>query len=424
MHYRVVSVLAASTLLVLGVTACSSSADSDTPADEKVTLTFASLLSEDAGVKAVIAAFEEANPDITITSTSADTDNYQTTLRTQLSSGTAPDVFFTWPGDGNPMAMQVVQEAGLIEDLSSMSFATQLPSGVAAVTNVDDKTWIAPITYSGIGAVYNMTAMESAGLTVPTTWTSLLQFCADARAQGGSAFALAGATPWNTQLIPYALTPTLVYGPDPGFAAKMSEGEVTFADSEWKTAFDKNVEMADAGCFQDGFLGTTYEKALSLVSQGTAFASVQVNASIAAIVAGAPSGTTFAMEPLSATDDASATRMAGAVGASYAVNAKTDVMDAANRLIEFLVSPEGAAIYSTAASGIPAIPSSSFEADPSLSTFVTYQEDGKTDPFMDQLWPNAKVQQVHFQVIQQLLAGSISSTDALEQMDAAYAEGE
>ncbi|HZL06561.1 MAG TPA: carbohydrate ABC transporter substrate-binding protein, partial [Coriobacteriia bacterium] len=103
---------------------------------------------------------------------------------------------------------------------------------------------------------------------------------------------------------------------------------------------------------------------------------------------------------------------------------KTDVMDAANRLIEFLVSPEGAAIYSTAASGIPAIPSSSFEADPSLSTFVTYQEDGKTDPFMDQLWPNAKVQQVHFQVIQQLLAGSISSTDALEQMDAAYAEGE
>lgn len=92
-------------------------------------------------------------------------------------------------------------------------------------------------------------------------------------------------------------------------------------------------------------------------------------------------------------------------------------------MIEFLASPEGAGLYSSAASGIPAIPSSSFKADPSLATFVTYQSEGKTDPFMDQLWPNAKVQQVQFQVIQQLLAGSISSTDALKQMDSAYAEG-
>ena len=142
MHYKVVGVLAASTLLVFGMTACSNSTGGGTSAKGKVTVTLDSLTAEVGGLSAVIPAFEKANPDITIKSTSSDVDNYQTTLRTHLSSGTAPDVFFVWPGNGNPMAMQVVQKAGLIEDLSSMAFAKNLPSGVSSVTNIDGKTWI------------------------------------------------------------------------------------------------------------------------------------------------------------------------------------------------------------------------------------------------------------------------------------------
>ena len=76
---------------------------------------------------------------------------------------------------------------------------------------------------------------------------------------GQVAFALGGATPWNTQLIPYALTPTLVYGPDPDFPQEMAAGKATFADSDWMTPFDKYPEMHTAGCFQDSALGTTYE---------------------------------------------------------------------------------------------------------------------------------------------------------------------
>ena len=419
-RYKAVAVVAAGALLTLGLSACSNNPGTTSG---KTTITWSTLTSEKEAAQPVIAAFEKANPDLAVSVTTADVDNYQTTTRTQLSSGTAADVFFTWPGDGNPMAMKVVQKAGLIADLSSQPFASKIPAGLTSVTQIGGKTYIAPVTFSGVGAAYNTTAMKSNGFTEPTTWTELLKFCSAAKAKGLSAFALGAGTPWNTQLIPYALTPTLVYGPDPKFATEMADGATTFANSNWKTAFDKYEEMQKSGCFQEGDLGTTYEDALKLVSTGQAMASVQVNSSIALIKQGSPAGTEIDFAPLPANDDATSTRMAGAAGASYGVNAKSKNMAASIKFVDYLTSAEGAALYAKSAAGLPAIPSPDFTVDSSLTTFVKYQSDGKTDPFMDQLWPNSKVQQVHFQVLQQLLAGSLSSTDALKQMDAAYAEG-
>lgn len=59
---------------------------------------------------AVVAAFRKKNPDTKVEITYADTDQLQSTLRTQLSSGTAPDVFTVWPGNGNPAALQILQK--------------------------------------------------------------------------------------------------------------------------------------------------------------------------------------------------------------------------------------------------------------------------------------------------------------------------
>ena len=386
------------------------------------TVTWASVTSDKAGVEAVAKAFEEKTG-IKVTTTVSDVDNYQTTLRTQLSSGTAPDVFFVWAGDGNPMAMQVVSDAKLVADLSDYDFVANIPEGFKNLTENGGKTYTAPVSSAGIGSIFNMTAMDANGWTIPETWSDTLAFCKTAKDAGKVAFAFAGGTPWNTQLIPYALAPTLVYGPNPDFAAEMSDGKQTFADSAWVDVFNKFVEMQDAGCFQDNDLGTVYEDALSMVAQGQAMASVQVNASLSAITATAPADTELTLAPLPATDNAEDTRMAAALGAAYGVNVKAKNADGAKQLVDYLTSDEGLSTYNTAIAGIPALPSSSFEQDPALDTLTQYLADGKTDPFMDQLWPNAKVQQTHFEVLQQLLAGSTDAKGALSQMDAAYAEG-
>lgn len=418
MRYRAVVTMAVGVAVVASVAGCSN----DAGGGGSETVTWATVTSDKTGAEAAAAAFEEETG-IKVEVTASGVDEYQTTLRTQLSSGTAPDVFFLWAGDGNPMAMQVVSDAGLVADLSDMDFADTIPEGFTSVSQNGGKTYTAPISSAGIGSAFNVTAMEENGWTIPTTWSDTLAFCAEVKAAGKTAFALAGGTPWNTQLISYALAPTLVYGPQPDFAQAMADGEVTFADSAWVEAFDKYLEMQDAGCFQENALGTVYEDALDLVAKGEAMASVQVNASLAAIRQGAPDGTEFTLAPLPATDDESETRMAAAMGAAYGINADASNPEGATRLIEFLTSDEGQNVYNTPIAAIPALGSSSFEPDPALDSLTQFLAEGKTDPFMDQLWPNAKVQQVHFEVLQQLLAGDIDSEGALAQMDAAYAEG-
>ena len=51
---------------------------------------------------------------------------------------------------------------------------------------------------------------------------------------------------------------------------------------------------------------------------------------------------------------------------------------------------------------------------------MPYVKEDKAVPFMDQEWPNAKVQPVHFAGIQELFAGKKNVQQLLEDMDKAY----
>jgi raffinose/stachyose/melibiose transport system substrate-binding protein len=419
MRNKVVGIVGAGAL-VLALAACS-----NTPASSGggKTLTIAAVSSDKAAVEAALAGFKEKHPDIDVTATYADGTNYQTSIRTQLSSATAPDVFYVFPGSGNPLTMKVVQQAGYLADLSNDRFASTIPDGEKSVTQVDGKTYIAPISFTGLGAVWNTTALEQAGLQAPKTWSDVLALCSAAQSQGKTALALAAGTDWNTQLITYALAATLVYGPDPDFAEQMDAGTATFAHSAWATAMDKYLELQKNGCFQPGAVGTVYDDALKLVATGQAFGSVQVSTSIATMQKHAPKDTKFTMAPFPATDDASSQLMAGAVGASFGMNAKAKNPASAKAFLEYITSSEGVATYAKAASGLPALPTDHFTADPALKELQQYLADGKTVPFMDQLWPNPKVQQVHLSIIQQLLSGSTTVPDALAKMDEAFKSG-
>lgn len=385
-------------------------------------VTFASTASEKAAVEKIAEVFTEKTG-TKVELTIADTDNYQTTLRTQLASGTAPDIFFAWPGDGNPMAMDVLAEADLLADLSDMAFVQNVPEGIRPVTQIDGKTYIAPLNMSMIGPVYNMTEVEKLGLSVPQTWDEVLTFCADARAAGKAAYSLAAATGWQTQLIPFALASTLVYEANPDFSTQMNEGKVTFASSPWVDVMAKNLEMADAGCFQDNYLGTTYEEALKLLSSGDALASVQVSSSLTAVLDGAPEGSTFEFQPLPANNDAAKTFIPAAAGGSYGINASAKNPDGAHALLEFLTSEEGSAIYTELTASVNALPAGDIELNPALDPMIEKIDAGQTYPFMDQQWPNPNVQQTLFEITQQILAGSTSPEDGLKRMDQAFAEG-
>ncbi|KUL32167.1 ABC transporter substrate-binding protein [Streptomyces regalis] len=400
--------------------ACSGGTKASDSGGGSKTLTLASI--DQGSVEDVVKAFEKANPGVKVRYTTSGADQYQQQIRTQLSSGTAPDVVSVWPGDGNPGATYVLAEPGYLRDLSDQLWAAKLPDAVKSVAQYEGKTYNAVFGLNGIGAVYNQQAMEKAGLTPPETWTELLAFCRDAKAKGTPAFALGNQDNWVTQLVLYALVATTVYGPDRDFDQKMQAGQATFAKSPWTTAVDKYLTMEKTGCFQKNPLGTNYEASQQLAATGKTLGIVQGNWVIALLKGKNPKGT-FTFKALPATDDPSAALIPAAAGAGYGVNAEAKNEEVALKFVNFVMSPEGMNLFVKKQGSLPSLPGTGHEVDPSLTELATFIQDDRTVPFMDQLWPNAKVQQTMLSGLQEIFSGQSTPRELLGDMDTEYKAG-
>ena len=385
-------------------------------------LTIAAATDWKAATDEAVAGFEASNPGVTVKVTYAGTDSLLTTLRTQLSSGTAPDVFPAWPGYGNAMGLNLLQEEGLLTDLSDLPFASEVPSGISSAVVVDDKTWALPMTVIGIGALYNADAVKEAGAKVPTTFDEVIDFCHAATAAGKVGFAVGLQDAWTTQLVNLAFVTTTVYADNPDFDADMNAGKVSIADSGWKTSFDLYIKMKDEGCFNAEPLATSFDSSLTKVATGDALAVVQVTAVLPSIKAQAPEGTEFGIFALPATNNPDDTWIDAQVGIGMAVNPASKQIDLAKSFINYLASPAGMAKYATSSGALPAIPTDLFKVDPALQVLVDMQAEGKSFSAAN-LWPNPQVQQEHLDGVQKVFAGSATVEEVLAAMDAAFAKG-
>ncbi|MFF0370638.1 ABC transporter substrate-binding protein [Micromonospora sp. NPDC005087] len=413
---RLPTLLASMTALAV-LAACSGGTNAET---SSTTLTLASV--DQGSVEDVVKAFEAANPGVKVNFTTSGADQYQQQIRTQLSSGTAPDVMSVWPGNGNPGATYVLAKPGYLLDLSDQPWAAKLPDAVKSVAQYEGKTYNAIFGLNGIGAVYNQQAMDKAALTPPGTWTDLLAFCRAAATKGTPAFALGIQDNWVTQLVLYGLVAPTVYAKDPDFDTKMQAGQATFAGSLWKTALAKYLEMNQAGCFQKNPLGTSYEASQELAATGKTLGIVQGNWVIALLKGKNPNGT-FTLKALPATDEPATALMPAAAGAGYGINAKAKNKELALKFVNFVMSPEGMNLYVKKQGGLPALADTGYAVDPSLTELSTFINDNRTVPFMDQLWPNAKVQQTMLSGLQEVFSGQSTPDKVLAAMDADYKAG-
>ncbi|MEV4173671.1 extracellular solute-binding protein [Nonomuraea sp. NPDC049709] len=409
--------------LAAAASACSTSGGGTTSAsssDKVLTLAAAGQ----GPAKAAVEAFQKANPGVTVrTSFTEDDASYQQQLRTQLSSGTAPDVFRMWPGGGNTMAVRDLAADGMLLDLSGESWAGGLSADLKSVTSDPaGKVVAVPVTIGAIGAVWNDQALAKSGLAKPRTWPEVLAFCKEAKAKDVVPFALGLKSAWVTQLVPYALTSSLVYGPNPGFTQQQKDGKATFAGSEWKQAMDKYLQMRDSGCFNDSPNGVGYDEQMQLLGQGKALGVVHVLSAVQSAVEYAPEGTTFSMTPFPATDNSADTYVPVSVGIVYGVNANAKNPALAGKFMEFLASPEGQALYATESGSSPALPSPSFKADALQQPVLDAVKAGRSTLYPDQGWPGPKVQQEHLTSVQELFNGTVDVPTLLGRMDKAFGE--
>lgn len=417
MKSRYIAVVAGVAVAGLSLSACASSepTSSTEPTDS---LTIATTSNNQGPMEAVVEAYK-AKTGLDVNLTVADTSQFQTTIRTQLSSGTGPDVFTVWAGGGNPGAIDVLQKAGYLADLSDREWVDSVDPGTAESLQIDGKTYGLPSKLDAVGTIYNTATLAELGLEIPTTYSDLLTYCADVKAEGKVAFALGIQTDWVTQLIPYALVPSTVYADDADFDEQLTEGSASFDGSGWGDAFDKYLEMNEAGCFNDDPLGTDVTASYDLVNSGEAVGVVQVLASYPQIASTAPEGTEFGFFALPG-DDSGETSIARGIGVSFAVNENAKNNVNALDFVDWLATPEATSVWFEAAPGIPALTTADVELDPVMQTAADIIADGLTAPMPDQSWPNAKPQSALFVGVQQLFSDQAGPDDVLRSMDEAF----
>ncbi|MGL3150236.1 ABC transporter substrate-binding protein [Microbacterium sp. A82] len=418
MKLRYIAVATGVAVAGLSLSACSAS-EPTSPTEPTDALTIATTSNNQGPMEAVVEAYKEKTG-LDINLTVADTSQFQTTIRTQLSSGTAPDVFTVWAGGGNPGAIDVLQGAGYLADLSDRDWVSDVDPGTAETLQIDGKTYGLPSKLDAVGTIYNKATLDELGLEIPTTYSELLSYCGDVASAGKVAFALGIQTDWVTQLVPYALVAATVYADDPDFDEQLTDGSATFAGSGWGDAFDKYLEMDEAGCFNADPLGTDVTASYELVNSGEAVGVVQVLASYPQIASTAAEGTEFGFFPLPG-DDSGEPSIARGIGVSFAVNEgaknKVNGLD----FVDWLATPEATSIWFDAAPGIPALVTTEVELDDVMQTAADVIAAGRTAPMPDQGWPNAKAQSALFIGSQQLFSGQAGSDDVLRSMDEAFA---
>jgi raffinose/stachyose/melibiose transport system substrate-binding protein len=180
--------------------------------------------------------------------------------------------------------------------------------------------------------------------------------------------------------------------------------------------------MAKAGCFQKNPLGTSYEASQTLAATGKTLGIVQGNWIIGLLKQKNPGGT-FTMKPLPATDDPATFLMPAAAGAGYGVNAKAKNKDLALRFITYVMSPAGMNVFNEKQGSLPTLQNAGTQVDPGLAELTTFVEGNRTVPFMDQLWPNAKVQQTMLSGLQEIFSNQSTPDDVLKKMDSEYRAG-
>lgn len=410
-------ILAVTTALALGA-GLAGCATGQAGGDGK-TLTISGIAG-DATINAVAKAFEAENPGVSVKFTGIPWPTVLTQINTELSSGTAADIVQVFPGLGNPIAVKTLAPNGYLADLSGQSWTSHFSGVNRDMLGANGKVYFAANNFTIIPAVYNQQALAAVGAKAPTTWSEVKSLCETAQAAGKVAYALAGAADGTGLFIPYALTSSLVYGPDPEFAKKQAKGSVSFSDSAWSEALTKELELVKAGCFTKDPTGVSTDQAQDQVAKGDALGLITVSPQIATIQSKAAKGTTFEAEAFPATDNPAETYLPVGLGAGYGVNAKSKNEALAKKFIEFYMSKKGIATAIDAGSIFPSYADNSFTYGAALAGVAKQAVSDKTSSFPDQLWPNSTVNQVTNDELQKLLTGSDTVESALKQMDKAF----
>ncbi|MGB1235839.1 MAG: ABC transporter substrate-binding protein, partial [Planktomarina sp.] len=230
-----------------------------------------------ATMEAMIARFQEANPDLNITTTVIDREAYKTQIRNFLTAD-APDVL-TWYAANR---MRPYVEAGLLEDVSDMwaegtDIANQLASTKGAMT-IDGKQWGVPYTYYQWGIYYRKDIYAELGLSEPANFDEMLSNCEAMIASGRKCYTIGTKWLWTASgWFDYLNMRTHGFE----FHMDMAAGNVAWTDPRVKETFENWGKLVRMGAFVDDHQNKDWQQSLPFLVDGSAGAILKGNFAVA-----------------------------------------------------------------------------------------------------------------------------------------------
>lgn len=346
-------------------------------------------------------------------------DTYNTQVTTQLQAGNAADVMILAPGTGQPFSVITLAEAGFLEPLDDTSTSI-LPAETEPLYQIDGSTYAQPTALVPVGLVYNPGAAEEVGISeFPKSFDDLLDACATARDGGKSFIVLAGGVPFNTGMTSMIIASSRVYEQDPDWNAQRAAGDVTFADSGWRDALEDFVALNDAGCFQDGAAGGTFDSITQGIGSQTALSAAVPG--VAATSIGEATGLTLEVQAFPGNSTVDPYLIASA-NYAWAINAKsTDAAKAsAQAFLDWVATEKNAKFFADTFGGVPIVGGSSDTLLPQFAPVGDLLESGDFTELPNAAWPNPSVYDALGVGVQGLLTGQKTVDEILADMDAAW----
>jgi raffinose/stachyose/melibiose transport system substrate-binding protein len=303
--------------------------------------------------------YKKTHPDVNIVYESFPNEAYKTQIQVALTGSEPPDVFFNWAGED---AARLVRD-GLALDI------TELGQGPGGFQEILSEGWKSSFAYDGrnygvpTDAVtkyfyYDIDFFNQHNLTPPTTFTGLLDLCKAIRAIDPTLvpWPLGNSERWKLNHVITMLNERVL-----GLEAMEADYSLTAPDDElyanpgYVEAWQKVVDLKDAGCFQDAPNATSPEASRSMFA-------AQVSPMIycgswCANIFISEGFSNFAMFRFPAVEGGAGDPGAGfLVPQGLMVSSKTQHPQEAVDWISFLVSDEMAAKFAEIMGAIPSNP--------------------------------------------------------------------
>lgn len=233
---------------------------------EEVTLTLGSWRVDDVEAWAVITeAFNKEYPNITVKFDPTNPPDYNATLRTQLETGTGPDLYFVRSfATGRELFDQGYVAS--LKDLPGMNDSFTEASRAPWATD-DGEPYAVPIIAVSHGIYYNQDIFEANDLAVPATWEELIAAAQTLQDAGVTPFANGTKDAWDiNEVVMMQFIPSNIGGYD-GRMAYLN-GERCFNDDDMVASFQQIKDLQTY--LPTGFEATSYYDSAQLFSQGQA----------------------------------------------------------------------------------------------------------------------------------------------------------